>query len=108
MPGKIVNAIVPELGRVGVVVDRLLGILVAAIVAQPNIETHFNKGEREATLRVGQADPNLGVHEQTMVEVDDRLARRDAHTAALLPVLHTQSMQSQQIAVLGLYDMLLE
>ena len=32
MPGKVVDAVVPELGRVGVMIYRLLGVLIPAVV----------------------------------------------------------------------------
>ena len=53
MPGEVVYAVVPKLGRVWVMVDRLLGVFVATIIAQPNVKPQFNEGEGEAALGVG-------------------------------------------------------
>ena len=38
VPSEVVNAEVPKLGRVRVVMDRLLGVLVPPVVAQPDVE----------------------------------------------------------------------
>ncbi len=59
VPGKVIDAVVPELGRVGVVVDGLLGVLVAAVVAKPDVEAELDKGEGEGALGGGEADPYL-------------------------------------------------
>ena len=73
VPGKVVNGVVPEFCGVGVVVDGLFGVLVAAVVAEPDVEAEFDEGESERALRGGEAHPYLRVHEKSMVQIDDRL-----------------------------------
>lgn len=41
MPGKVVKAEVPKLDRIGVMMNRLLGVLVPPIIAQPYVETYY-------------------------------------------------------------------
>ena len=38
VPSEVVNAEVPKLGRVRVMMDGLLGVLVPPVVAQPDVE----------------------------------------------------------------------
>lgn len=75
VPREVIDGEVPKLGRVGVVVDRLFGVLVAAVVAEPYVVTQLCEDKRDGTLWVCETDPNLGVHEKAMVQVDDRFAR---------------------------------
>lgn len=128
MKRKFVNGKVPEASRVGRAVDRLFGVLVAAIVAKlvavselvvcaeswrtyPNIEALLNKLKSQASLLVRLADPDLRVHEQAVVQVDDALpdgvgaARVDA--AAFLAASPLQAVQAEEVAVLGLDNVLL-
>ena len=76
MPGKVVDTVVPELGRGGTVVNGLFGVLVAAVVAKPDVETQLSKGEGNGSFRGSEADPALRVHEKPMMEVHDWLAGR--------------------------------
>ena len=48
--------------------DGLLGVLVTAVVTQPDVEAKFNEGESKRTLGACETNPDLGVHEQAMVE----------------------------------------
>ena len=67
MPRKVINGKVPKLERVGVMVDRLFGVLVATIVAEPHVITQLceNKGNR--AFWACETNPYLGIHEKTMV-----------------------------------------
>ena len=69
MPGEIVDAVVPKSRGVGIMVNGLLGVLVTAIITHPYVEAELDKSEGERAFGVGEAYPNLGVHEKTMVEV---------------------------------------
>lgn len=48
-------------------VDRLLGVLIAAVVAEPNIISKLHQNEGDGSLSRGKADPYLRVHQQSMV-----------------------------------------
>ena len=41
MPGKVVEAVIPKLDRIRVVMNRLLGILVSSVIAQPYVEAYL-------------------------------------------------------------------
>lgn len=43
------------------------------IISKPDVIALFNEEEGQATLRIRQTYPYFAVHEQAMVEVDDRL-----------------------------------
>lgn len=76
----------------------------------PDIEALFNQHKRQRPFRLGETDPHLAVHEQAMVQVDDALldAVRTGRVdlGVHLVALPGEAVQAQQIAVLGLYDVL--
>jgi hypothetical protein len=53
---------VPELGRVGAVVDALLRVLVPAVVAEPDIKALLDEYKRDRALLVREANPYLTEH----------------------------------------------
>jgi len=59
MPREIVDGEVPKLERVRVMMDRLFGVLVSAIVSKPNIVTQLCEDEGDRTFRVCKTNPNL-------------------------------------------------
>ena len=106
--------------------DCLLGVLVSSIIAKlnvvslqwywetlrthPNVISLFHELERQTSLFIRQAHPNLTVHEQAVVHIYDILPY------AIFPIVHflvlfsfspCKTMQSQEVAISGLYNMLL-
>lgn len=76
----------------------------------PNVETLVYQDKRQGPLGVGEADPDLAVHQKPMVQVDDSLldaARTRIDLCVLLAALPGEAVQPQEIAVGGLDDMLL-
>jgi hypothetical protein len=67
MPCKIINGEVPKLERVGIMVDGLFGVLVAAIVAEPHIITQLCENKRDRTFWACETNPYLGIHEKAVV-----------------------------------------
>ena len=107
MPREVVDAIIPELCAIWVMVDALLGVLVAAIVPEPDIEAQLDEGKGKAAGRISLADPNLAVHQQTMVQINDGLAGAVASPVGGVAASEWQPVQSEQVAVLGEDDMFL-
>lgn len=127
MEGELVDGEVPEVECGWRVPRRFLRVLVATIVAQlnlsvysrekadgrsahPNVITLLDKNKGKTSLRIGQADPDLRVHEQAMVEVHDLLLdapRSAVDFLALLSVLPSEPVHAKQEAILGLEDVLL-
>ncbi len=108
--GKLVHAEVPEAARGGRSVNALLRVLVSAVVAEPDIVSSFYQLKWQASLLVGQANPHLAVHHETMVEVDDLLldafgpiSAVDAHI--FLSLTPAESVQTQEISIARLHDM---
>lgn len=106
-PCKVIDAEVPEFGRVRVVVDRLFGVFVAPIVAQPDVEAKFGQNERKRAFRVGEADPDFGVHEKTMVKVYDRLICGYTGKRRGLAFASRETMETETVAVLSEDNMIL-
>ena len=74
MPCKVVDAVVPKFGAVWIVVDALLGVLVATVVPEPDVEAELDEDKGKAAGGVSLTDPYLAVHQQAMMQVDDGLA----------------------------------
>lgn len=75
----------------------------------PNIIALLDEHKRKTSLLIGQADPHLGVHEQSMVQVQDLLlqtSRSAVNLLFLLALLPCQAVQTEQVSILGLEDML--
>jgi hypothetical protein len=81
--------------------DRLFGVLVSTIVAKPNIVTQLCEDEGDRTFRVCETNPNLWIHEKTMVEVDDRLARWGAGDGTRFAFGAGDAMDTKEITILG-------
>ncbi len=84
VPCKIVNREIPKFGRAGVMVDGLFGVLVASIVAEPHIITQLRKDKGNRAFWVCDTNPYFGVHEKTVVKIDDRFSRGHARDGARL------------------------
>ena len=89
--GELVHAEVPEGGLGGGVVGAFLAVLVAAVVAQPDVVALVYEQQGEAAFFLRQAHPHFAVHQQAVVEVDDFLLHRsrsgvDSHILFALPV----------------------
>jgi hypothetical protein len=109
--GELIHAEVPEGACRGGRVDALLGVLVAAVVAEPDIVAALDQLKRQAALSLRLAHPDLAVHHQAVVHVHD-LFLQPALTAAvdpepLLAGPPCQAMHAQQVAVVGLHNVLL-
>lgn len=84
--------------------------LIARRNTDPDIIALLDEHKRKTSLLIGQADPNLGVHEQPMVKVQDLLhqtSRSAVDLLFLLALLPCQPVQTEQVSILGLEDMLL-
>ena len=46
MPCEIVDTVIPELGRIGTMVDRFLRVLVATVIPQPYIKAYKHKVDK--------------------------------------------------------------
>jgi len=57
VPRKVIDGKVPKLERVWIVVDRLFGVLVAAIVAEPDIITQLCENEGDRTFWACETNP---------------------------------------------------
>lgn len=110
--GKLVHAEVPELCVGRGHVDVLLAVLVAAVVAEPDVVAALDELKGQTALAGRQTDPDVAVHHQAVVQIDDllaqaRLARAGIDALGLLAALPAQAVQSQQVAVAGLDNVLL-
>ena len=90
----------------------LLGVLVAAIVAEPDVVAALHQLKGQASFLGRQAHPHLAIHHEAMVQVDNLLllalcavAGVDSHI--FLAPFPAQAVQAQQIAVARLDDVLL-
>ena len=99
MPGEIVDAEIPELGRIWVVMDGLLRVLVSSIVPEPDVEALLDEDEGEDAVLRGQAEPDLAVHEETVMEVDDGLPGGRAGWRAWLASLRGKAMDAEEVTV---------
>ena len=75
----------------------------------PNIKAALNEDKGQAPLLVRETDPNLAVHQQTVVEVDNALldaVRPSIDLCILLAFSVSQAMQTEQISILSLHNML--
>lgn len=76
----------------------------------PDIETALDQLKWETTLLVRQADPDLGVHEESVVEIHDPLLDAPRSAVDLLPLLSLPPLQpvhAQEVTIFGLHDVLL-
>ena len=110
--GELVHAEVPEAARGRGRVDAFLGVLVSTVVAEPDVVSALDQLKWQASLFVGQADPDLAVHHETVVEVDDLLldalgpvSAVDAHV--FLALSPAQPVQTQEIAIARLHNVFL-
>ncbi len=100
VPSEVIDTIVPEFGRIRIMVDGFLGILVSPIVTQPDIEAKFNQNKGDASPRGIEADPDLRVHEEAMVKVNDGFARGSPPGWTLFAFPQAEAMETEEIPVL--------
>lgn len=66
--------------------------------AYPDIKTLLDQYKRQRPLSLGQADPHLAVHEETMMQVDNALLSavwpRCVDLGVLIVALPSQAMQA--------------
>lgn len=106
-PGKVVDAEIPKFGGVWVVVNGFLRVLIASVVTQPNVEAQFGENEGKRALGICEADPDLGVHEKTVVKIYDRLVGGYTGKRRGLTFASRKTMETETVAVLGEDDMVL-
>lgn len=73
----------------------------------PDIESLLDQHKRQRSLLVREAHPDLAVHQQAMVQVQDALLDTlwsAVDSCILLPFPPCQPMESEQVAILSLYD----
>nr|POF06900.1 hypothetical protein CFP56_31524 [Quercus suber] len=109
---ELIHAEIPKLNVRGSMMQRLLAVLVAPVVPEPDVVALVDEREGQTSFLLGQTDPNLTVHEQAVMQIHHAFA----HTALSVvvgvdtPVLFApsvrQTMQAQQVPVLGLDNML--
>jgi hypothetical protein len=92
-------------------VHTLLGVFVAAVVAEPDVISSLYQFKGQTSLSLGEAHPHLAVHHQPVVHVDD-LFLDPAISAAvdpdvLLSSSPPQAMKAKQIAITRLHNVLL-
>jgi len=80
--------------------DVLLAVLVAAVVAKPDIVSTFHELEGQAALTVSEADPDFAVHHEPMMHVHDLLLEPifpwpGVDALSLFATLPAQTVQSQ-------------
>ena len=76
-------------------------------VTYPDVEAELDQLERQASLLVRQANPNLRVHQQAVVQIDDpfpETRRSIVHLGTFLSPPPLQPMDAEEEAVLGLDD----
>lgn len=76
-------------------------------VTNPDVETALYQLKGQAPLLVGKTDPDLGVHEQAMVHIDDALLDACRPVVDLLPLLAPaplQAVDAEEEAILGLHN----
>lgn len=76
----------------------------------PDIIASLDQFKRQTSMPVRKTDPNLGIHEKAMVHVNHLLVQACRSRVDLLPLLALlprQAMKAEEIAILGLGDVLL-
>ena len=101
MPRKIIDGEVPKLVRVGVMVDRLFGVLVSTVVAEPHVITQLCEYEGNRAFWVCETNPYFRIHEKTVVQVDDWFACGGARDGTRLTPWTRDAVDSKEIAILG-------
>jgi len=91
-------------------VSRFLAVLVAPVVAEPDIVAVIDESKGQTPLFFGETDPDLTIHQQAVVEVNDRLAgavpsRIDSDAAILFSFSKWQPVYAKQISISCLDDM---
>lgn len=106
VPSKVIDREVPKLGRAGVMVDGLFGVLVASIVAEPDVIPQLCKDEGNRALWFSETNPYFGVHEKTVVKIDDWFSGGCARGRARLVLRARYTEYSQKIAIFRKDDVL--
>jgi hypothetical protein len=101
MPRKVINGEVPKLVRVGVMVDRLFGVLVSTVVAKPHVITQLCENKGNGTFWACETNPYLGIHEKTVVQVDDWFACGSAGDWTRLTPWTRDAVNSEKVTILG-------
>lgn len=81
----------------------------ATTSTHPNIKSPFHKLEWQASLLIRQTDPDLGIHEQAVVQIDNSLLGAIGPAVdfqVLLASSPLQAVQAEQKAILCLDYML--
>ena len=89
--------------------DAFFGVLVAAVVAEPDIVAAVDEGEGQAALAGGQTDPDVAVHHKAVVEVDDLFANAAGGVDAdmVFTTAPGEAMEAEQVAITCLDNVLL-
>lgn len=77
-------------------------------VTYPDIVSPLDQHKRQAALLVGKTDPDLAVHQKPMVHVYDLLldaVGSSIHFVVLLAFAPCQTVNAQQVPILGLHNM---
>lgn len=104
------HAEVPKLHICRSVVQRLLAVFIASVVSKPDIIALVDQQKGQTPLVLGNAHPDLAVHHEAMMEVDDLLLHTPwpaIYALVLLPFAPGKPVNSQEEAVLRLDYMLL-
>jgi hypothetical protein len=104
------HAEVPKLYIRWTKVQRLFAVFVASVVSKPNIVALIDQQKRQTTLVLCNADPDLAVHHEAVMEVYNLLLHASwpaVYALILLSFAPGESMHSQEEAILCLHYMLL-
>lgn len=113
MKGELIHTKIPELGLGRGMMERLFAILVPAIIPKPDVVALVDEREGKTALFLCQTYPNLAVHHQAVVEVDDLFPHAAfAAVVCIYPLILlastiSQTVQTQQISISRLYNMFL-
>lgn len=84
----------------------MLRAMCAPIVSKPDVEALLDENERQTALRVCQANPNLAIHQKTMMQIYDWLSSAVTGVGILLALFGGQAVEPQEIAILRQNNML--
>lgn len=90
--------------------QRLFAVFVASVVSQPDIVALIDQQKRQTTLVLCNADPDLAVHHEAVVEVYNLLLHASwpaIYALILFSFAPGESMHSQEEAILCLHYVLL-
>jgi len=65
------------------------------VIPQPHIVTILHQDEGQSSQRVGETNPDFAIHEEAMMQIDNRLPSAGTRTPLLLSFAGWQSVESK-------------